>query len=256
MTPEQLREILPMPLERAKTMLPAVIETCQRWGITSKLQVAAFLAQVGAETGAFRFLEEIASGDAYEGRKDLGNTQPGDGRRYKGRGWIQLTGRNNYRRAGADLGLDLEANPAQVATPRVAGLVSGWFWRKGSARGDLNELAKNAANPITLGPKDTERWNNKRAALAGQGKNVSSFDRPPRGFDLITLGVNGGFNGKPERDEFFDRAMRVLPEDPLAGGGASFSASSAGGGKGPSVVTLLVAGAVAWGLWRYFKTRR
>jgi putative chitinase len=260
MTPEQLKEIMPsMPIERARTMLPAIVETCQKWGITSKLQVAAFLAQVGAETGAFRYLEEIASGDAYEGRADLGNTQPGDGRRYKGRGWIQLTGRANYRRAGADLRLDLEANPAQVATPRVAGLVSGWFWRKGSARGDLNELAKNAANLITLGSKDVERWNNKRAALASQGKNVSSFDRPPRGFDLITLGVNGGFNGKPERDEFFDRAMRVLPENPLAGsaGGGPFVASALGTrGESPSFVGLFVVGGLAYGLWRYFKARR
>jgi predicted chitinase len=258
-TPEQLKEIMPsMPLERARTMLPAIVETCQRWSITSKVQVAAFLAQLGAETGAFRYLEELASGDAYEGRSDLGNTQAGDGRRYKGRGWIQLTGRANYRRAGADLGLDLEANPAQVATPRVAGLVSGWFWRKGSARGDLNELAKNATSSITLGPRDTERWNNKRAALAREGKDVSAFSRAPRGFDLITLGVNGGFNGKPERDEIFDRAMRVLPENPLDDGSAGPFVASALGVKGesPSVFGLVVIGGLAYGLWRYFKARR
>jgi predicted chitinase len=262
MTPEQLKEIMPsMPIERARTMLPAIVETCQRWGITSKLQVAAFLAQTGMESGAYRYLEEIASGDAYEGRTDLGNTQSGDGRRYKGRGWIQLTGRANYRRAGADLGMPLEASPEQVAQPRLAGLVSGWFWRKGSARGDLNELARNAASPIALGPRDTERWNSKRAALAGQGKDVSSFDRQPRGFDLITLGVNGGFNGKPERDVIFDRALRVLPENPLeggaGGGGGPFVANALGtGGESPSVIGLLVVGGLAYGLWRYFKARR
>lgn len=259
MTPEQLKEIMPsMPLERARTMLPAIVETCQRFGITSKLQVAAFLAQTGMESGSFRFMEEIASGDAYEGRKDLGNTQPGDGRRYKGRGWIQLTGRNNYRRAGADLGIDLEGNPEQVVQPRFAGLVSGWFWRKGSARGDLNELAKNGPNPITLGPRDMDRWNSKRSALASQGKDVSSFDRQPRGFDLITLGVNGGFNGKPDRDAIYDRALRVLPENPLGGsGGGPFVANALGtSGEGPSVIGLLVFGGLAYGIWTYFRKRR
>ena len=258
MTPEQLKEIMPsMPLERARTMLPAIVETCQRFGITSKLQVAAFLAQTGHESGAYRYLEEIASGDAYEGRADLGNTQPGDGRRYKGRGWIQLTGRNNYRRAGADLGMDLEGNPEQVAQPRVAGLVSGWFWRKGSARGDLNELARNGPNPIALNARDTERWNNKKAALAREGKDVTAFNRQPRGFDLVTLGVNGGFNGKPDRDAIYDRALRFLPENPLEGSsGGPFVANALGtSGESPSVIGLLVFGGLAYGLWTYFRQR-
>ena len=66
--------------------------------ITTPLRHAHFLAQIGHESGGFLWTEELASGDAYENRDDLGNTEPGDGRRFKGRGLIQLTGRANYAR--------------------------------------------------------------------------------------------------------------------------------------------------------------
>ena len=96
-----------------------------------------FLAQLAHESGNFRYMEEIASGAAYEGRKDLGNTQPGDGKRFKGRGPIQLTGRANYRRYGQQLGIDFENNPAIVAIPSVGLLVACKFWSDNG----LNELA-------------------------------------------------------------------------------------------------------------------
>jgi putative chitinase len=82
-------------------------------------------------------MEEIASGAAYEGRKDLGNTQPGDGKRYKGRGPIQLTGRLNYRNSGRTLGFDFENHPELVAIPSVGLLVACSFW----AARRLNALA-------------------------------------------------------------------------------------------------------------------
>ena len=127
MTPELLRSIMTsMPASRAAIMAPAIDATCRQWGILSKLEVAAFLAQCGMETGEFRLMEEVASGEAYEGRAGLGNTQPGDGRRFKGRGWIQITGRAIYTTASKALGIDLVSDPPRAATPEVAGLVSGW----------------------------------------------------------------------------------------------------------------------------------
>lgn len=101
------------------------------YGISDNgLRLSHFLGQCGHESGAFRYMEEIASGDAYEGRADLGNVQPGDGRRYKGRGPIQLTGRDNYRRDGRKLGLDFERHPEMVALPSVGLLVGCLFWQR------------------------------------------------------------------------------------------------------------------------------
>jgi putative chitinase len=115
-------------------------------------------------------MEEIASGEAYEGRKSLGNTQPGDGKRYKGRGPIQLTGRNNYRKAGAALHLDLESKPELAAQPDVGYRVAGWFWKTHG----LNELADKGE------------------------------------FVQITKRVNGGTHGLARREEFYKRAKEVL----------------------------------------------
>jgi putative chitinase len=100
-----------------------------KYGITSPLQMAHFIAQLGHESASLLYCEEIASGAAYEGRTDLGNTQPGDGRRYKGRGLIQLTGRANYAAYSRFAGVDYLADPTPLATdPRVAVDVSCWFW--------------------------------------------------------------------------------------------------------------------------------
>ncbi|HHW53746.1 MAG TPA: glycoside hydrolase [Acinetobacter towneri] len=105
--------------------------------LDNSLRLIHFLAQLAHESGNFRYMEEIASGAAYEGRKDLGNTQAGDGKRYKGRGPIQLTGRANYRRYGQQLGIDFENNPAIVAIPSVGLLVACKFWSDNG----LNALA-------------------------------------------------------------------------------------------------------------------
>lgn len=96
--------------------------------LDSGLRLAHFMGQCAHESGGFIYMEEIASGAAYEGRADLGNTQPGDGRRYKGRGPIQLTGRANYRRVGRLIGIDLEAHPEVVSHPSVGLLVGCVFW--------------------------------------------------------------------------------------------------------------------------------
>lgn len=238
MTPAVFQAILPaLKPEQVATILPAFEETCRKFGILTKLQVAAFVAQMAMESGSFRFLEEIASGDKYENQGS--NTQPGDGRRYKGRGWTQLTFRGNYRNAGRALGLDLEGNPEQVARYPAAALVSGWFWRNGSASGDLNRYAD--VGPQTVPPDSPlwsrianvgrfrRLWDQNRAEIAAKGGDTSFFDHAPTGFDLCTYGINGGFNGKPERDRIYARALQHLPENPIGGGGFF---SSGGGGSG------------------------
>eukprot|EP01017_Pseudomicrothorax_dubius_P020657 TRINITY_DN22454_c0_g1_i1.p1 TRINITY_DN22454_c0_g1~~TRINITY_DN22454_c0_g1_i1.p1 ORF type:complete len:125 (+),score=24.87 TRINITY_DN22454_c0_g1_i1:149-523(+) len=122
-------------------------------------------------------MEELAYGADYEGRTDLGNTQPGDGRKLKGRGPIQLTGRSNYRAAGKALGLNLEQNPQQVATPQVGFKVAVWFW-------------------------------NSRGLSAYADKNNQAS------FDQITLRVNGCINcavtHKANRDAYWRKAKSVL----------------------------------------------
>jgi putative chitinase len=141
--------------------------------INTCLRQAAFLAQLAHESGQLVYMEELASGEAYEGRKDLGNTQPGDGKRYKGRGPIQLTGRANYRAAGQALGLDLEGNPEQVKTPQVGFRVAVWFWT-------------------------TRKLND----LADQGTLES--------FRQITKKINGGTNGQADREQYWAKAKNAL----------------------------------------------
>jgi len=168
---EQLMAIMPK-LSRAKAeaYLPHLNAAMAEAKIDTPKRKAALLAQLAHESAEFRYFEEIASGAAYEGRKDLGNTQPGDGKRFKGRGPIQLTGRANYRAAGKALGLDLENNPTLAATPEVGFRTAAWFW----TTRDLNKYAD-----------------------AGQ-------------FDTITRRINGGLNGKKSRDYYHNKAKAIL----------------------------------------------
>lgn len=170
-TGDQLARIMPhaSPAKLAQAFEPLTSAMAEA-DITTPIREAAFLAQVAHESGELRYDEELASGAAYEGRADLGNTHPGDGRHYKGRGWLQLTGRANYRAAAEALGVDLEAQPELAATPAVAARVAGWYWT-------------------------THGLN----ALADQGD-----------FRAITRRINGGLNGEAQREEYFARACQVL----------------------------------------------
>lgn len=143
-------------------------------GITSKNEVAAFLSQIATETGNLKWLEEISSGAAYEGRRDLGNTQPGDGRRFKGRGLIQLTGRANYERFAKYAGRpDIMQNPQLVSqdpTLAVQSAIFYWNTRKGlreaAQRGDIDKVSR-LVNGGTNGLK--ERRENFASYLNGKG---------------------------------------------------------------------------------------
>jgi predicted chitinase len=157
----------------AEDFSPRLQQVMADRSIDSPLRQAHFLAQVGHESGEFRFRAEIASGQAYEGRLDLGNTQPGDGPRFKGRGLIQLTGRANYAEYGRDIGREAEllAHPELVETdPQLCVDVAGWFW----TRKNLNSLAD--ADDLTT----------------------------------LTRRVNGGLNGLDDRRRLLLRAKALF----------------------------------------------
>lgn len=171
---EQLAKIMTRaPLTRLVGHLPHLERALNEFEINTPLRQAAFVAQLAHESGELRYFEEIADGHAYEGRADLGNTQPGDGRRYKGRGPIQLTGRANYRKAGKALDLPLEEHPEIVEHPDVGFRVAGWFWRD---------------------EKNLNHW----------------ADAGPQAFDSITKRINGGMNHAAERRAYYDTARKVL----------------------------------------------
>ena len=109
-----------------------------RFEINTDLGQQHFLAQCAHESDHFKTTQEYASGAAYNGRRDLGNVQAGDGPRFKGRGLIQLTGRANYTNASRELGdPDILAKPETVERFPLAATVSGWFWKKNN----LNAVA-------------------------------------------------------------------------------------------------------------------
>lgn len=170
-TLEQLKAIMPnLSDEKAQQYLPELNKAMEEAGINTPKRQAAFLAQIAHESAELKYFEEIADGSAYEGRTDLGNTEPGDGKRYKGRGPIQLTGRANYKAAGEALGIDLVGNPDRAKDVDVAFRTATWFWNSHN----LN-------------------------SYADQGN-----------FDQITKTVNGGYNGKQSRDAYYEKALSVL----------------------------------------------
>lgn len=151
--------------------------TMERYEINTPLLQAHFLAQVGHESDSLKHALEGASGEDYEARFDLDNVRSEDGKKFKGRGLIQLTGRFNYSKYGAYIGEDLTADPSRVATePRLACDAAGWFWRHNDVK-DLNTLATDADDACVR---------------------------------RVTLVVNGGDNGLDHRQELFHNAKRVL----------------------------------------------
>lgn len=116
--------------ELVMSKFPYVMEAMEWGGIVDGMEQCAFLAHLAHESGEFKYVREIADGSAYEGRFDLGNVNPNDGRRYRGRGDIQITGRDAARTAGRDLGAPFEEHPELMEMPEWASKVSAWFWTR------------------------------------------------------------------------------------------------------------------------------
>ena len=173
-TAQQLLQILPNVGQVAGVFAPVLNTAMNRYQIVGTQRVAAFIAQIGHESGQLKYMREIwgptAAQARYEGRADLGNTQPGDGSKYRGRGLIQITGRANYMTCGEALGLDLIKQPELLEKPQHACMSAAWFW----ATKGLSTLAD-----------------------AGQ-------------FDKITRRINGGQNGAADRQTLYTRALKVL----------------------------------------------
>ena len=145
------------------------------YGLTrSKMLMCHFLAQAAHEADGFRTTHEYwgptNAQRRYEGRADLGNTRPGDGKRFMGRGLFQLTGRSNYRRYGEKLGLPLESNPELAADPKISFRIACAYWK---ARG---------IEPFAAADNIRE----------------------------VTRRINGGYNGLDARIDYYRRARRIF----------------------------------------------
>jgi predicted chitinase len=163
--------------DRYCTLLPAVSQALQACQCNTVDRVAMWMAQVGEESGGLQWMEEIADGSEYEGRADLGNTHPGDGPRFKGRGPIQVTGRHNYTELSTwafGCGLVPTATffidqPDQLASDRYGFIGVVWYWtvaRNMNSYADAADIvgATVAVNGGTHGIDDrTNRWNRCRA---------------------------------------------------------------------------------------------
>lgn len=175
-TREIIKEIVPNSKDEIISPLIGYLNkymSMDKYQVNTYLRVCHFLAQAAHESASLRTLEEYASGAAYEGRKDLGNVNKGDGIRYKGRGIFQITGRANYRNIGNLIGEDLEHNPDLAESPEVSVRTALEYWRSRN----LNALA------------DADD-------LMG-----------------ITRKINGGTNGLDSRRKFLIKCKEFIPKN-------------------------------------------
>lgn len=176
-TAGQIKGIMPHATdENIRTYLPFLNETMARFDIDTTIRQCHFLAQLAVESGSFRYVRELASGEAYEGSESLGNIYPGDGVKFKGRGLIQLTGRDNYQRFQDWLVLnytediDVLTYPELLESPELAVMVAGWYWdvRNINVWADRDDVVR------------------------------------------VTQKVNGGRNGLTQRMNFLNKAKLIL----------------------------------------------
>ncbi|MFT3839000.1 MAG: LysM peptidoglycan-binding domain-containing protein [Myxococcaceae bacterium] len=170
LTPAQFQRIAPNLGSKAASWTKYLNEAMVKYHIDTPKREAAFIAQITEETAGMDTLVEYGTGEEYNNRPDLGNTHPGDGPRFKGRGAIQLTGRFNYIKYGKEMGLDLVDHPSKAADPSVAFKIAGQYW----VDHGLNHLA------------DTGD------------------------FLEITKRINGGTHGLASREAYWAKAKHVL----------------------------------------------
>ena len=186
LTEEQLKKICPHISDiNLKVYTPLLNTAFEKYQINTKERIACFLAQIIHESGSFKYVEEIASGKAYEGRLNLGNTQAGDGVKFKGRGLIQTTGRSNYRAVSIFLFNDLRLldNPEILEQPEYALESACYYWKTR----ELNLICDKPDNWVII-HKDKSR------------------DK----FQLLTIKINGGLNGYSDRLHHYKLAKEVL----------------------------------------------
>jgi putative chitinase len=201
-TLEQLAAAVPgAGAKRCAEVYPHLATALEEFGVDTPLRVAAFLAQVGHESGDFRYMQEIASGKAYDGRSDLGNTRPEalriaaehgttPGPFWKGHGPIQTTGYDNHLEVGAALGIDAVNDPLLLASLEHGFRAAGHFWRTRH----LNEYADRRLDLVEL-----------RRTIGGKAVSTTV-----PAFDAISFRVNGGWNGRDERRRRYEVALKAL----------------------------------------------
>lgn len=155
LTLDQLNKIFPSGAKSGRNakFIDGLNRTFEMYDINTVNRIAGFLSQIGVESEEFLYVRELGNNayfDKYDIRTnprkaiDLGNTQAGDGAKFKGRGLIQVTGRANYTACGKALGLDLLANPELLEQPLYAVESAGWYWgmRKINALCDADDIVK------------------------------------------------------------------------------------------------------------------
>ncbi|HSF93859.1 MAG TPA: peptidoglycan-binding protein [Thermohalobaculum sp.] len=175
---------------------PVLRPTLAEYDIDSALRIGHFVAQVAHESAGFRTTEEFASGAAYEGRADLGNTQPGDGKLFKGRGLIQLTGRANYKTFGRRMGVDLVSDPEAAAEPVLSLRIACEYWKdrrinQWADRDNLVRVTKKI-NGGTNGLEDRRQYLAKaKNALAHLGGTALAAGTPAASQPVLRRGSQG-----------------------------------------------------------------
>ena len=201
---EILRAVAPATSGRKAVRQAAIIEEAgsvlrpvlAEHAIDTRRRVAHFLAQIAHESDGFSTTEEYASGAAYEGRLDLGNTEKGDGRRYKGRGLLQLTGRANYREFGGLMGVDLEGEPHRAAEPELSLRIACLYWqrRKINRHADRDDLIRvtRRVNGGLRGLADRRHYLGRaKAALVRLSAHDVARDAEPTGRPVLHRGAGG-----------------------------------------------------------------